>query len=144
MGKHTALYLRLSPRPDGRSEGVDVQERQGREYSAMAWPGVPVVVYADRLLSAADEDVWRPEYEKLRQAVRDGQVAHIWCVEQSRLQRLEVGWFVLAAELVAAGIDEVHTNRDGIVRVADDIAGIKAVLAAELKLPPEAENESAA
>jgi site-specific DNA recombinase len=127
MDRHVALYLRLSPRPDGKSEGVDVQERQGRAYAAVAWPGVPVVAYADRLLSAAD-DTWRPEFEKLRQAVRDGQVCHLWAVEQSRLQRREVGWFELAAELAAAGIDEVHTSRDGIVRVADDIAGIKAVI----------------
>jgi site-specific DNA recombinase len=127
MDRHVAIYCRLSPRPDGRSEGVDVQERQGRAYSARAWPGLPIVVYADRLLSAAD-DTWRPEFEKLRQAVRDGEVAHVWAVEQSRLQRREVGWFELAAELAAAGIDEVHTGRDGIVRVADDIAGIKAVI----------------
>jgi len=134
MDKHVALYLRLSPRPDGHSEGVDVQERQGRAYSAQTWPGIPVVVYSDRLLSAADEDVWRPGFEKLRQAVRDGEVSRLWCVEQSRLQRLEVGWFVLAAELAAAGIDEIHTGRDGIVRVADDIAGIKAVInAGEIK-----------
>ena len=130
MDRHVAIYCRLSPRPDGKSEGVDVQERQGRVYAAQAWPGVPVVIYSDRLLSAADEDVWRPGFEKLRQAIRDGEVAHLWCVEQSRLQRIEVGWFVLAAELAEAGIDEIHTNRDGIVRVADDIAGIKAVLAA--------------
>lgn len=129
MSQHVALYCRLSPRPDGRSEGVEVQERQGREYAGHAWPDIPVVVYPDRLLSAAD-DTWRPEFEKLRQAIRDGQVAHVWAVEQSRLQRREVGWFELAAELVAAGIDEVHTNRDGIVRVADEISGIKAVLAA--------------
>jgi site-specific DNA recombinase len=127
MDRHVALYCRISPRPDGRSEGVDVQERQGRGYSATAWPGVPVVVYADRSLSASD-DTWRPGFEKLRQAIRDGEVAHVWCVEQSRLQRREVGWFELAAELAAADIDEVHTSRDGIVRVADDIAGIKAVI----------------
>ena len=127
---HVALYCRLSPRPDGKSEGVDVQERQGRAYAAQTWPGVPIVVYADRLLSAADEGVHRPEFERLREDIRAGRVAQLWAVEQSRLQRLEVGWFVLAAELVAAGISEVHTIRDGIVRVGDDIAGIKAVLAA--------------
>ena len=37
---------------------------------------------------------------------------------------------MLAAELAEAGIGEVHTDRDGIVRVGDDAAGIKAVLAA--------------
>jgi site-specific DNA recombinase len=115
MDRHVAIYCRLSPRPDGRSEGVDVQERRGRQVAAETWPGLPVVVYADRLLSAADEDVWRPGFEKLRQAIRDGEVAHLWCAEQSRLQRLETGWFELAAELDAAGIPAVHTDRDGIV-----------------------------
>jgi site-specific DNA recombinase len=129
MDRHVGIYCRLSPRPDGKSEGVDVQERRGRAYAAGTWPGLPVVVYADRLLSAAD-DTWRPEFEKLRQAIRDGEVAHLWAVEQSRLQRRETGWFELAAELDAAGIPEVHTDRDGIVRVRDEIAGIKAVLAA--------------
>jgi site-specific DNA recombinase len=115
MDRHVAIYCRLSPRPDGRSEGVDVQERRGRQVAAETWPRLPVVVYADRLLSAADEDVWRPGFEKLRQAIRDGEVAHLWCAEQSRLQRLETGWFELAAELDAAGIPAVHTDRDGIV-----------------------------
>jgi site-specific DNA recombinase len=128
MDRHVAIYCRLSPRPDGRSEGVDVQERRGRQVAAETWPGLPVVVYADRLLSAADEDVWRPGFEKLRQAIRDGEVAHLWCAEQSRLQRLETGWFELAAELDAAGIPAVHTDRDGIVGVRDEIAGIKAVI----------------
>ncbi len=45
-------------------------------------------------------------------------------------KRQEIGWFVLAAELAEAGIGEVHTDRDGIVRVGDDAAAIKAVLAA--------------
>ena len=51
-------------------------------------------------------------------------------MEQTRLERREVQWFELAAELDAAGITEVHTDRDGIVRVRDEVAGIKAVLAA--------------
>lgn len=127
--RHVAIYCRISPRPDGQSEGVDVQERRGRKYAGRAWPGVPVVVYADRSLSAAD-DTWRPEFEKFRTAVRDGQVAHVWAVEQSRLQRREAGWFELAAELDDAGIPEIHTDRDGVVRVRDEVAGIKAVLAA--------------
>jgi site-specific DNA recombinase len=129
MTKHTAIYARLSPRPDGSYEGVDVQERQGRKYAAQHWPGVPVVVYADPGISAANGD-HRPRYEALRAAVAAGHVAHVWVVEQSRLERREVQWFELAAELDAAGITEVHTDRDGIVRVRDEVAGIKAVLAA--------------
>lgn len=126
---HVALYCRLSPRPDGTYEGVDAQERWGRAYAAKTWPGLPVEVYADRGISAANGD-HRPEFSRLREAITGGLVAHLWTVEQTRLERTETGWFALAAELDAAGITEVHTDRDGIVRVRDEVAGIKAVLAA--------------
>lgn len=122
-----ALYCRLSPRPDGAYEGVDRQEQWGRIYAARVWPGEPIKVFADSGISAANGDA-RPGYECLRDAIAAGEIAHLWCVEQSRLERQEIGWFVLAAELAEAGIDELHTDRDGIVRVGDDAAGIKAVL----------------
>src|SRR5258707_2008738 len=128
MAKHTALYCRISKDKSGRAEGVDVQERQGRDYAASAWPDAPVTVYCDNDLTAADDDVYRPEYDRLRQAIRAGDVAHVWAAEQSRLERREVEWFRLAAELDAAGVADLHTNRDGIVRVRDEIAGIKAVI----------------
>lgn len=129
MTKHVALYCRLSPRPDGKYEGVDLQERWGRDYAASAWPDLPIEVFPDIGISAANGDN-RPEYERLREWIRADKVSHVWCVEQSRLERREVEWFTLAAELDAAGITEVHTNRDGIMRVRDEVAGIKAVLAA--------------
>lgn len=129
MPRHVALYCRLSPRPDGSYEGVDLQKGWGGEYAASHWPGVLVVTYPDAGISAANGD-HRPEYERLRAAIRAGEVAHLWCVETTRLERREVEWFQLAAELDAAGIAEVHTKRDGIVRVQDEVAGIKAVLAA--------------
>lgn len=129
MAKHVALYCRLSPRPDGSYEGVPLQERWGRDYAATTWPDVPVKVYADAGISAASGD-HRPAFEQLRVDLAAGNVGQLWTVEQTRLERTEVGWFTLAAELDAAGIGEVHTNRDGIVRVLDDVAGIKAVLAA--------------
>ena len=99
----------------------------GPRYAAQTWPGVPVRVFADNDLSAASDDE-RPGYEALRAAVRAGELRHLWVVEQSRLERREVQWFELAAELDTAGIPELHTNRDGIVRVRDEVAGIKAVL----------------
>lgn len=69
----------------------------------------------------------------------------MWVVEQSRLERREVGWFELAAELDAAGIRAVHTNRDGIVTVGDVVAGIKAVLnAAEVRTMKKRLNETLA
>jgi DNA invertase Pin-like site-specific DNA recombinase len=127
---YVALYCRLSPRPDGSYEGVDLQKKWGNDYATSAWPGVPVRVFADAGISAANGD-HRPKYEELREAIRrPGEVLHLWAVEQTRLERREVEWFALAAELDAAGITELHTNRDGIVRVRDEVAGIKAVLAA--------------
>jgi DNA invertase Pin-like site-specific DNA recombinase len=126
---YAALYCRLSPRPDGSYEGVGDQEKWGREYAASKWPGEPVKVFRDRGISAANgED--RPGYDALRAAIGRGEVAHVWAVEQARLERREVEWFVLAAELDSAGITEVHTNRDGVVWVRGEVAGIKAVLAA--------------
>lgn len=133
MNRCVALYCRLSPRPDGSYEGVDAQEKWGRGYAEQYWPGVLVEVFADAGISAARDDR-RPEYERLREWIGAGRVAHVWAVEQSRLERREVQWFGLAAELDAAGIGELHTNRDGIVRVRDEVAGIKAVLnAAEVR-----------
>lgn len=130
MTRYVALYCRISIDRAGRKEGVRAQERWGREYAATTWPGVPVRVFSDNDLSAAADGVVRPEYEKLREAIARGEVAHIWTVEQYRLERREIQWFQLAAEMDAAGIPEFHTNRDGIVRVKDEIAGIKAVLGA--------------
>jgi site-specific DNA recombinase len=127
--RYAALVCRLSPRPDGTYEGVDAQERWGRDYATSAWPGIPIEVFADAGISAANGD-HRPEFERFRQWVADGRIAHVWAVEQSRLERREVEWFQLAAEMDAAGLAELHTNRDGIVRVRDEVAGIKAVLAA--------------
>src|SRR5262249_3387378 len=73
------------------------------------------------------------ELERLREWLADGRIAHVWAVEQSRLSRETDGrypWFALAAELDAAGVASVHTKRDGVVRVTDEVAGIKAVRAA--------------
>lgn len=128
MTRYVALCCRLSPRPDGSYEGVEDQERWGRKYAARMWPGVPVRVFAESGKSAFKDDAVRPEHEKFRAAVRRGEVGHVWVVEQSRLERREIHWFVLAAEMEVAGIPELHTDRDGIVRVSDEVAGIKAVL----------------
>jgi DNA invertase Pin-like site-specific DNA recombinase len=129
MTKRVALYCRISEDRSGRREGVEAQERWGRDYAASAWPDMPVEVFSDNDVSAASGD-HRPGFEALRAAIRRGEVAHLWVVEQTRLERREVEWFTLAAELDAAGIGELHTNRDGIVQVRDEVAGIKAVLAA--------------
>jgi site-specific DNA recombinase len=129
---HVALYLRISRKTKtGLIDSVESQERQGRDYAGWVWPGQPIVIYSDDAISAADEDKWRPGFEKLHAAIQAGQASQIWCAAQDRLQRVEAGWFVLAAELVTAGLVDVHTRDDGIVHPLDAISGIKAVLAAE-------------
>ena len=125
-----ALYCRISYDRNGRAEGVEAQERWGRAYAHKRWPNLPVEVFVDNDISAADPDQIRPDFERLRQWVRDGRVAQLWGVEQYRIVRQPVEWFGFADELAAAGVDEVHTDRDGVIRVHDDVAGIKAVLGA--------------
>ena len=131
-----ALYCRISIDRSGRREGVEAQERWGREYAAERWPGAAVRVFVDNNLSAARDDR-RPGYEALRAAVRAGEITQVWAVEQSRLERRKAPWFELAAELIAAGIDEVRTRRDGLVRLDDIGSDVRAIVnaryVAELK-----------
>src|SRR6266545_4809957 len=129
MTRYVALVCRLSRRPDGSYEGVELQERWGRAYAELTWPGEPIEVFADKGLSGESDD--RPGFERFREWLANGQIGRVWAVEQTRLERREVEWFRLAAELDAAGVHEVHTKRDGIVRVQDAVAGIKAVLSAD-------------
>ncbi|MEU4449895.1 recombinase family protein [Nocardioides sp. NPDC023903] len=125
-----ALYTRLSPKPNGKYEGVDDQITWGTTYAANTWPGEPVEIFADRGISAANGD-HRPDFERLREWIRARKVDRVWVVEQSRLTRDEIEWFNLRADLIGADITEVHTNRDGIVKVMDAVAGIKAVINAD-------------
>lgn len=128
-GKRVALYLRISADKNGEAEGVAAQERQGRAYAASAWPGEPVEAYIDNDISAYNGD-HRPGYDRLRADLDAGLISRLWTPEQSRLERNEVRWFDLAARLTAAGISELHTSREGIIRVGDVVSGIKAVLGA--------------
>lgn len=126
--KHTYIYCRISEDKQGRREGVEAQERWGREYAIGQWPAVPVKVFADNDLSAAKDDVVRPRFQDMRDGIRRGECAHLWAVEQSRLTRLEPEWFSLAADLVRADVNEVHTKRGGVVDAEGVVGGIMAVL----------------
>lgn len=123
-----AVCCRISVDKSGRTEGVKAQARWGTEYAAEAWPGMPVEIYADGNNSAMKDDGDRPDHERFKRDLAEGRIAHVWSVEQSRLERDEIRWFMLAAELEAAGVGKVHTRRDGIVDVRGEVAGIKAVL----------------
>ncbi|MEU6858867.1 recombinase family protein [Glycomyces sp. NPDC046736] len=126
--KVIAIYCRISVDKRGRKEGVAKQQKWGLAYAERQWPGVPVEVFSDNDLSAIDPNVIRPDFERLRVWVSQGRIAAIWVVEQFRFVRRPSEWFMVAEELTAAGIDEIHTNRDGVVIVQDEVAGIKAVL----------------
>jgi site-specific DNA recombinase len=125
-----AIYCRISIDKSGRREGVEAQERWGREYAAERWPDAMVRVFTDNNLSAARDDR-RPGYDELRAAIRASEITHVWTVEQSRLERRKAPWFELAAELIAAGIHEMHTRRDGLVRLDDIGSDVRAIVNAQ-------------
>jgi DNA invertase Pin-like site-specific DNA recombinase len=128
--RYVAIYTRISKDKYGNAETCLDQEARGRGYAERTWPGMPVRVFSDPDLSASRDDVYRPGFEALKEAFQRGEVTQLWAVEQTRLERREIAWFELAMLLDAAGIELLHTHRDGIVRVQDEVAGIKAVLAA--------------
>lgn len=125
-----AIYARITIDKSGRREGVESQIRYGRDYGGKHFPHLPIEVFADNNLTAADPDVVRPEFERFRRWLRDGMVAAIWSIEQFRLVRQELEWFKMAAEIDAAGLTEIHTRREGVIRVDDDVASIRTVLGA--------------
>lgn len=127
-GGCVALYCRISKAPNGQVESVERQERWGRDYAARVRPDLPVRVFSDNDLSAFEDGVHRPGYEALRAAIRAGEVALLWTVEQTRLEANRGRWVALVAELDDAGLTEIHTDRDGTVRL-DEVADIKHVLA---------------
>ena len=126
-GACVAIYVRISVDRAGRREGVGRQEKWGRAYAARVWPGVPVRVFADNDASAFDEDSVRPGYDALLDAIRRREVLHLWSVEQTRIEANNRRWVGLVADLDDAGLDEIHTERDGVVRL-DEVADIKQAL----------------
>lgn len=127
MDRCIAVCCRISRDKSGRMEGVAAQEVWGRAYAAEHWPGVPVEVFSDGNNSAMSDGP-RPEHDRFKEWLADGRIGAVWAVEQSRLERDEMRWFGLAAELDAAGIHELHTRREGTVDVHGLAAGLKAVI----------------
>lgn len=112
-----AIYCRISKDSEGRSEGVAAQERRARALAAERWPDLPVRVFADNDITAADPSVERPGYVSMLAALRRGEIAHVVAAEQSRLTRQPAEWEQLAVTLSLAGIPEVHTYRNGQIQV---------------------------
>lgn len=132
QNRYVALYCRISKDDTGRKEGVQLQERWGREYAAQTWPDLPVVVFRDNNLSGDNEQ--RSGYVALCQAIDQGEVAHLWTVEQTRFSREDpIPWFTLCKLLDAAGITEIHTKRNNVVEVGGVVGDILAILSSNEK-----------
>ena len=129
MTDTVGIYCRISIDKPGRREGVDAQENGAalRRAALARLPGAGV-----RRQRPVAPPTTTTDPGTKRCAPRSGPARSATCGRSSSpgLERREAQWFELAAELDAAGIAELHTDRDGIVRVRDEVAGIKAVLAA--------------
>lgn len=122
MGQHIAIYVRISRDRSGRAENVDTQERHCRAYvdrmkQTGEWPDLPVEVYSDNDLTAADPGTYRPDYARLLHDIRAGRVAQLVSADQDRLTRQPSEWEELMPVLVAADITETHGYRDGVTPV---------------------------
>lgn len=127
--KHVAVKCRISKDDQGRGENVADQEEWGRAYAAEHWPDLPVEVYTDNDISAADRKTTRPEFDRFCAAVAAGKVAHVVTTNLKRITRDAAQWFDLCDELfLPAGIEEIHTKHRGVMRTDDLATDVDAVL----------------
>lgn len=112
-----ALITRKSTRDDAKVS-LGRQEALGREWAQQHRPGVPVLLFEDAAVSGTVMD--RPGWVAFTDALKAGVITDVWAWEQSRLTRAGVtAWDDVCRLLSAAGIYEVHTHRQGQVRVAE-------------------------
>lgn len=110
--RYVGIYCRISSDKRGQSEGVEDQERLGRESAARLFPGVPVRVFCDPDISAAgDEPKERPEWEKLQDAIALREVVAVISAEQSRLDRDTERWSAFLKRCEINGVGGVYVYR---------------------------------
>jgi site-specific DNA recombinase len=81
-----ALYVRISADRTGEAAGVERQEASSRKLAeAKGWRIVDT--YRDNDLSATEEGVIRPDYERLLRDIAAGKIDAIVCWNTDRLQR---------------------------------------------------------
>lgn len=108
-----ALYARLSVNPDGKKDSVATQLSQGRQECAQRWPGRPVVEFSDDGITAGDDTVYRPGYEAMLAAIRNGEVGDVIARTQARISRHEQIWPAFKVVCLSAGILRLHTWTEG-------------------------------
>ena len=128
-----AIYCRLSQDRTGESLGIDRQEKLCRKLATeRGW--TVAGIYVDRDISAFKE-TRRPEFERMREDVRTGQVDGVLAVDQDRISR---------RLSVLAGLIDEFAKYDVPIAVASgeiDTTTTDGVLKAQM-LGMIAENES--
>lgn len=105
------IYARLSKNPDGTYDSVPVQLSSGRRRCARLWPGRPTLEFADDNKRASDDNVYRPGYEAMLDAIRDGKGTDVYARMQNRITRLPGQWSEFRKVCTAAGIPVLHTAK---------------------------------
>jgi site-specific DNA recombinase len=124
-GQHVGIYARISQDKNKREEGVTEQIRWGREYAEATWPSLPVVVYSDNDMSGLDDD--RPDLLRMHEAICAGECVQVVTSWKDRLTRSYI-WFQMGPQMLAAGVEKIHTKHDGIVEVGSLLDDLMTVL----------------
>jgi DNA invertase Pin-like site-specific DNA recombinase len=111
------IYARASRDKDDKRISVDRQVERCTKLAGERWPGAPVRVYVDNEISGADPDAVRPDYNRIIDDIRRGDLDEIVTHEQSRLTRQPTQWEELVVTLTRAGISTVWTAQSGAVPV---------------------------
>jgi site-specific DNA recombinase len=111
------VYTRLSHDPDHEKAGIDLQERDCRERAAGIAASqdrpLAVSVFCDRDVSAFQRGVVRPEFQRMRAAVRAGELEVVVAYRLDRLIRRVREGAALAEECTGAGV-RIVTCSDAI------------------------------
>jgi site-specific DNA recombinase len=118
--KWVAGYSRRSNDPEDKRVSVENGIEVARELAEQHFPGIPLRVFSDNDLTAADPDVFRPGYHDMLNAIRAGGCVGICTRKQNRLVRQGLEGEELYLLLNLAGIRQIHTRFDGVVPVEPD------------------------
>jgi site-specific DNA recombinase len=113
-----ALYARLSSNPDGTKDSVATQIRQGTKFINARWPGREIRVFSDDGINASDDTVYRPDYERMLEAIANGEVGGVTTRWQARISRTGGIWNRYKRVCRKAGIGELHTWLEGDIGLA--------------------------
>lgn len=118
MGAWCFVYGRASKDPDEKRISVERQLRTGTDHAEGLWPGVEVRCYSDNDLSAGDEEVVRPAFQRLMADLAGGGCVGGVANRTSRITRQPIEWEILYRLFERAGIDVINTVESGAVKVA--------------------------